>query len=172
MSGDLVLVGAIEGAFGVQGEVRVKSFTADPESIAAYGPLLDANGKTVLTPKSWRAIKGSIALRAEEVKTREEAEALRNTPLHVPRGRLPKEEEDEFYVVDLIGCAVLSKSGEPLGDVIAVENFGAGDVIEVKAENGARFFLPFTKDAIPEIDLKARRLVADPPEVIEGDEAP
>lgn len=164
MRGDLVLVGAIEGAFGVKGEVRVKPFTQTPEGVAAYGPLYNAHGQIVLTPESWRVVKDALAVTAPEVKTREEAEALRNTALHVPRARLPAPDEDEFYIVDLIGCRVEDAAGAALGEIVSVQNFGAGDVLEVRAPDGARFYLPFTKAAIPEIDMRARRVVADLPE--------
>lgn len=163
----LVAVGAVEGAFGVKGEVRVKSFTAEPEAIASYGPLLNADGAVVLTPRSARRFKGGLIVTAREVTTREEAEALRNTLLHVPRDRLPATEEDEFYHVDLIGCSVETEAGEVLGVVRAVHDFGAGDVLEIARPGAPSLFHPFTKAAIPTIDLAARRLVAVLPETDE-----
>jgi 16S rRNA processing protein RimM len=156
----LVVVGAIEGAFGVKGEVRVKSFTAEPENIAAYGPLLDAHGAVVITPKRLRPIKGGFAIAAPEVTSREQAEALRNTLLHVPRERLPPPEEDEFYHIDLIGCRVETPSGDMLGVVRAIHDFGAGDVLEIARAGAQSLFLPFTKAAVPAVDLAARRLIA------------
>ncbi|MBI1188150.1 MAG: 16S rRNA processing protein RimM [Alphaproteobacteria bacterium] len=160
----LVAIGAIEGAFGVHGELRVKSFTADPEAITAYGPLLDADGAVVLTPHALRPIKGGFALSAPEVQTREQADALRNTLLHVPRERLPAPEEDEFYHVDLIGCRVQTPSGDALGNVRAVHDFGAGDLLEIVASGRPSVFLPLTKAVIPTIDLAARRIIAIPPD--------
>lgn len=159
----LVLVGAIAGAFGVRGEVRVRCFTAEPDGVTSYGPLYDAQGKRVLTPKSWRPVKDGLAVTAPEFATREQAEAARGTPLHVPRAALPPVEEDEFYHVDLIGCRVEALDGAPLGVVHAVHDFGAGDVLEIR-KGGAPWYLEFSKDAAPVVDLKHRRIVATPPE--------
>lgn len=160
----LILVGAIAGAFGVRGEVRVRSFTAAPEGVVSYGPLYDAAGKLVLTPKRWRPIKDGLAVTAPEVADREAAEALRNTPLHVPRSLLPPAAEDEFYHVDLIGCRVEALDGAPLGEVLAVHNFGAGDVLELRDAAGAQRFLDFSRANVPVVDLDNRRLVATPDE--------
>lgn len=160
----LVLVGAIEGAFGVRGEVRVKSFTGDPAAIAGYGPLYDVHGQLILTPKASRVIRNGVALSAPEIASREHAQSLRNTALYIPRDRLPPTEDDEFYHVDLIGCRVETVAGEHLGDVHAVHDFGAGELLEVRAPGRPSLHLPFTKAAIPVIDLKARKLVAIPPD--------
>jgi len=167
MTETFVVVGAVLGAFGVRGEVRVKSFTADPVALARYGPLLDAAGAVILTPRAARALKDAIAVKAPEVQTREQAEALRGTLLHVPRARLPEPDEEEFYHVDLIGCAVETPTGEPLGIVRMVHDFGAGDVVEVKPEQGETLFLPFTAAVFPHIDAKSKKLIAVPPETDE-----
>jgi 16S rRNA processing protein RimM len=159
----LILVGAITGAFGVRGEVKVKSFTAAQEDVCSYGPLCDDRGGVVLTPKTFRPLKDAVAVTAKEVTTREQAEAMRGTALYVPREALPAPEEDEFYAADLIGCRVESVGGAPLGEVTAVNDFGAGDVLEIKL-NGAVWRLPFTRENTPQIDLKARLIIADPPE--------
>jgi 16S rRNA processing protein RimM len=166
--GDLVLVGAIAGAFGVRGEVRVRSFTAAPESLASYGPLLDKTGAPLMSPQRWRPIKDAIAVSAPEIATREQAEALKGQGLYVPRSRLPPAADDEFYHVDLIGCRVEALDGAPLGEVIAAPNFGAGDLLEVRPPAGQSWFLPFTKTHAPLVDIAARRIVADPP-VAEAD---
>lgn len=161
-----MLVGAIAGAFGVRGEVRVRSFTAQPEAVFGYGPLLATDGRVALTPKRWRPIQDGFAVSAPEIVSREAAEALRNTALHVPRGVLPEPEEDEFYHVDLIGCRVEALDGTPLGEVVAVPNFGAGDLLAVRpAGGGKEVYLPFTKAATPLVDLTGRRIVADPAEL-------
>ncbi|MGE3866843.1 MAG: ribosome maturation factor RimM [Hyphomonadaceae bacterium] len=157
-----MLVGAVTGAHGVKGEVRVKTFTAAPESACAYGPLMDEHGARALTPKQWRPIKDGLVIAAAEIKTREQAEAMRGMRLYVPRAALPPPEEDEFYTADLIGCAVEGVDGAALGEVIAVRDFGAGDILEI-AKDGAVWRLPFTLENTPQIDLKARRIVADPP---------
>lgn len=164
----LVLVGAIAGAFGVKGEVRVRSFTAAPEGVVSYGPLYDAAGKVVLTPKRWREIKDGLAVSGPEIADRNAAEAARGTPLHVPRAVMPPAEEDEFYHVDLIGCRVEALDGAVLGAVHAVHDFGAGDILEVRPPAGPHWYLEFTKAAVPLVDLANRRLVATP---VAADEA-
>jgi len=160
----LILVGAIVGAFGVKGEVKVRAFTAAPDGVCAYGPLYDKSGRLVLTPKHWRAIKDGLAVLAPEVKDREAAEALRNTGLHVPRALFAPPEDDEFYHVDLIGCAVEALDATPLGVVIAVVNFGAGDLLDVRGPDGRNQFFPFTKAAAPIVDIQAKRIIVDPPQ--------
>lgn len=160
---DLVVVGAIAGAFGVRGEVRVRSFTADPDSIVAYGPLYDSRGRVALTPVRWRPIGDGLAVTAKEVTTREAAAALRNTALHVPRALLPDLEEDEYYHVDLIGCRVEALDGALMGIVVGVHDFGAGDLLAVRDEAGRTAFLAFTRAAAPIVDVKAKRIVVDPP---------
>ena len=160
----VILVGAIAGAFGVKGEVRLRSFTAEPDAIMDYGPFLDAKGQVILTPQSWRSIKDGLAVIAREVKTREDAMALLNTKLFVPRSALPEAEDDEYYHVDLIGLAVEGLDGAPLGKVKAVIP-GPQDLLDIVATPGAKssWFLPFTKALVPVVDLKAGRLVADVP---------
>ena len=158
-----VLIGAVAGAFGVRGEVRVRSFTAEPEAIRDYGPLMDATGKVILTPKSWRVVPNGLAMVAAEVPHREAAMALRNTKLFVPRAKLPPEAEDEFYFVDLIGLPVEALDGAPLGKVHAVIG-GPQDLLEIAGTPGAmgRWFLPFTKVTVPVVELGGR-LVVDVP---------
>ncbi|HVY04018.1 MAG TPA: ribosome maturation factor RimM, partial [Caulobacterales bacterium] len=161
--GRLILVGHVKGAFGVKGEVRLYPYTDEPGGIAAYGPLRDKDGKIVLTPKRARAIKDGVAITAKEIKTREEAEALKGVRLYVPRDEFPDpEEDDEFYAVDLIGCAVRNAGGEHLGEICAIHDFGAGDILEIK--NGPKtWFLPFTAENAPRSDLNAKLVIADPP---------
>jgi 16S rRNA processing protein RimM len=160
----LILMGHITGAFGVRGEVRLHSYTDDPESIGAYGPLLNERGDVVLTPKRVHTLNLGVAITAPEIKTREQAEALKGTRLYVPRARLPApDEDDEFYAVDLVGCAVQNLNGDQLGEVIAIHDFGAGDVLEIKRGTKV-WYLPFTAENAPQIDLKAKRIIADPPD--------
>ena len=163
----LVLVGAIAGAFGVKGEVRVRAFTAATEGVVSYGPLHDADGRIVLTPARWREIKDGLAVSGPEIKDRDAAEAARGTPLYVPRDVMAPVEEDEFYHVELIGCDVEALDGASLGEVHAVHNFGAGDMLEVKPAAGPHWFLDFTKATVPIVDLARRRLVATPIETAE-----
>lgn len=158
----LVLVGAISGAFGVKGEVRVRSFTATPEGVVSYGPLYDSDGRVVLTPKRWRAINDGLAVTGPEIPDRTAAEKLKSTPLHVPRHLLPPTDEDEFYHVDLVGCRVETLAGEAMGEVIDVHNFGADDLLEVRKPDGKSHFIAFTKEAVPHVDLAGRRVVISP----------
>ena len=161
----LVVVAEITGAFGVRGEVKVRPFTEEPEACLSYGPLLGADGRVVLTPESSRPVKGALAVRAPEVATREEAQGLNGTLLHVPRDVLPEPDEDEFYFGDLEGLDVKSVDGRRIGKVVAVHSFGAGDVLEIKPKQGASFFHPFTKAAVPKVDVAGGRVVV---EIVEG----
>ncbi|MBU6406133.1 MAG: 16S rRNA processing protein RimM [Alphaproteobacteria bacterium] len=168
---DLVLLGAVVGAFGVRGEVRVRSFTGVPEAIAAYGPLLDKTGRVVLTPKRLRQAGDDFALTAPEIKTREEAQALRGAGLYAPKTALPAPGDDEFYHIDLIGCALQALDGSFLGRVEAVRDFGAGDLLEVQPAEGPSWYLPFTKAAVPVVDLPRRLLISAEGPPNSGDEA-
>jgi len=127
---DRVCVGAIAGAFGVKGEARLKSFTDDPGAIAEYGPLESEDGKRIFELDITRALKGGFAARLSGVKTREDAEALKSTRLYVPRERLPEPDEDEFYYADLIGLQIEDQDGTRIGRIKAVQDFGAGDMLE------------------------------------------
>lgn len=165
-SRDLIVIGAIAGAHGVKGDAKLRAF-GDPAALTTYGPFLDDTGQVLLTPKSGRQSGGETVIAAfEEPVTREEIMALKGTLLHVPRSVLPTPDEDEFYYSDLAGLAVEDLEGQALGRVKAVQNYGAGDLLEIEAPGGS-WFLPFTKDAVPHIDLDAKRLVANPPEETE-----
>ena len=155
---DLVCLGAIAGAFGVRGEARIKSFCADPAAIAGYAPLTTEDGRS-FTLRITREIAGAFAARLSGVDTREQAEALRGTRLYAPRDRLPPAGEDEYYHADLIGLEVVDTGGAVLGRVRAIHDFGAGDVIEVAGPR--ELMLPFTRAAVPTVDIAAGRLVAD-----------
>ena len=167
MTDALILVARVAGAFGVKGEIRLTSFTADPMALLDYRDLRREDGTPGLTLTAARPHKGGIVARAKEVETREQAEALRGLRLHVPRALLPEPDEDEFYLVDLVGCSVATPQGEPLGVVRSVQDFGAGDLLEIQPPEGPSWWLPFTREAAPEVNLAERRLVAVPPEEIE-----
>ena len=154
-----ICIAAIAGAFGVKGEVKLKSFTEVLEDCVAYGPLLSEGGQAILTPASVRLVKGGVAITCPEVTTREQAEALKSTKLYVPRENLPVPEEDEFYASDLVGLEVKSTDGKRIGKIIAVQDFGAGDLLEIKPKEGASFYHPFTLAATPKVDIKAGRVV-------------
>jgi 16S rRNA processing protein RimM len=163
----LILVGRVAGAFGVRGEVRITAFTAEPLALLDYRTLTREDGSPGLTLSSGRAAKGGIVARAAEVETREQAEALRGLRLYIPRDVFPEPEEDEFYVTDLIGLSVETPAGEPLGRVKAVQDFGAGDLLEIQPPEGASWYLPFTREAVPEVRLAEGKVVAVPPEEVE-----
>ena len=164
MTDNLILVGRVAGAFGVQGEVRLTAYTAEPMALVGYRDLRREDGSPALTLTGGRPAKGGIIVRAREVETREQAEALRGLQLFIPRDVLPEPEEDEFYVTDLIGLAVEAPDGEPLGRVKTVQDFGAGDLLEIQPETGASWWLPFTREAVPEVRLAEGRILAVRPE--------
>lgn len=168
MSENLILVGRVAGAFGVKGEVRISTYTADPMALVAYRDLKRETGAPALTLlPAGRPAKGGIIVRAKEVETREQAEALRGLKLYIPRDVLPEPEEDEFYVTDLIGLSVVAPDGEPLGRIKDVRDFGAGDLLEIQPETGASWYLPFTREAVPEVRIADRTVVAVRPEETE-----
>ena len=158
-----VCVGAIAGAFGVAGEVRLKSFCADPAAIATYGPLFTEDGSRSYKVRLTRPVAGGLGARLSGVATKEDADSLKGTTLWVSRDRLPAAGDDEFYHADLIGLEVRDTGGAMLGRVGAVHNHGAGDLLEVIGPTGT-LLLPFTKAVVPTVDLTAGRIVADPPE--------
>ena len=165
MSSERICVGAITGAFGVAGEVRLKSFCADPTAIADYGPLYTEDGSRSFVVKLTRPVAGGLGARVTGIKTKEEADALRGTELFVDRTKLPKLPDDEFYHSDLIGLEVLDTGGVSLGRVIAVHNHGAGDILEINgAGRKTALMLPFTLAAVPTVDLGAGRVIVDLPE--------
>ena len=162
---DRVCVGAIGGAFGVKGQVRLKSFTAHPEDIATYAPLETEDGSMEFSVQIEGAITNGLAARLSGISTKEQADALRGIRLFVPRTRLPALPDDEFYHTDLIGLDVVDTGGTALGRVKAVLNHGAGDLLEIHGPGlRATVLLPFTQQAVPTVDLAAGRIVADPPE--------
>jgi len=165
-----ICVGAIAGAFGVRGEVRLKSFCAEPEAIGGYGPLIDEAGRA-FEIRITRAVKGGFAARLSGVATRDAAEALKGTQLHAPRDRLPALPDDEFYHADLIGLTVVDTGGAVLGRISAIHDHGAGDILEIRGPRG-EVLLPFTRAAVPTVDIAAGRVVADPPPETEPETNP
>ena len=165
MTAERIIVGAIAGSFGVQGEVRLKSFCADPVAIASYGPLYTEDGNRSFTVKVTKAVSGGLGARLSGIATKEQADALRGTSLYADRHKLPSLPDDEFYHADLIGLTVNDPGGALIGTVQAVHNHGAGDLLEVSGPGmKTSLLLPFTKAAVPMVDLAARLIIADPPE--------
>jgi 16S rRNA processing protein RimM len=163
-----ICIGAIAGAFGVTGEVRLKSFCTNPADLAAYGALSSEDGSRQFRITLTKPVAGGFGARIAGVTTREAAEALRGTSLFVDRARLPSLPDDEFYHADLVGLDVVDTGGEPLGKVSAVHNHGAGDILEISStRHKSALLLPFTKAIVPNVDLKAGRLIVDLPEETE-----
>jgi len=148
----LILVGQVAGGFGVKGEVRVTAYTADPLALTAYGPLLRADGSVGLTLTAARPDKNGVVGRAKEITAKEQADAMRGLKLYVPRDRFPQPEEDEFYLADLIGLEARDGADAVIGRVKSVQNFGASDMLEIApASGGQTWYLPFTREAAPEV---------------------
>ncbi len=166
MAGARICLGQIGAAHGVRGEVRLRSFTADPAAIANYGPLQTEDGR-VFEITSLRPAKDYFVATLSGIADRNAAERLANTKLYVPRERLPEPEQPgEYYHADLIGLAVVDRAGKRLGSVIAVHNFGAGDLIEVKPDaSGKTEFVVFSETNVPTVDIAAGKIVIDLPAV-------
>ena len=160
-----ICLGVITGAHGVRGLVRIKSFTAAPGDIAAYGPLDDEAGTRRFEVAVKGEAKGAVLAALAGVQDRNAAEALKGTRLYVDRAALPPpQDEEEYYHADLIGLRAEDATGRNLGRVVAVHNFGAGDLLEIERPDGTELLLPFTKAAVPSVDIAAGRLTVEPPE--------
>lgn len=162
--GEPVCVGAIAGSYGVRGEVRLKSYCAEPSAIADYSPLTDDQGQSYSVTLT-RPIKNGFAARLGGVATKEQADALKGVQLYAPRDRLPAPEDDEYYHADLIGLTVLDTGGTEIGTVRSVMDHGAGDLLEIQGPGLPNtVLLPFTKACVPTVDIAGGRIIADPPE--------
>ena len=158
----MICVAAIAGAFGVKGEVKLKSFTELDEDCLSYGPLMSIDGQVVLSPNSWRKAGKFLAVKAPEVITREQAEAMKSVKLYVWAANLPEPDEEEFYYRDLVGLQVKTVSGQNAGKVVAVHEYGAGDMLEIKPKDAKSYYHPFTKAAVPKVDIKSGRVIIVP----------
>ncbi len=161
-----VCIGVIAGAHGVRGQVRVKSFTAEPRDVTAYGPVTDASGARQFDLRITGAARGMMLAKIDGVGDRDAADMLRGTELYVDRDRLPAPDEDEYYYADLIGLDAVSTDGTALGSVRAMHNFGAGDMIELEDGSGKTELLPFTAAVVASVDLEAGVVTIDPPHEI------
>jgi 16S rRNA processing protein RimM len=169
MTRPLIVIAALAGAHGVRGEARIKPF-GDPDALCSYGPFLDEHGAVVLTPVRARpGPDGQLIVTVKETLTREQLAAMKGALLHAPRDALPEPDEDEFYHADLIGLAAETPDGTALGRVRAMHDFGAGDVLEIEGPGGV-FFIPFTREAVPVVDIGGGRVVVIPPQADAGDE--
>ncbi|HEY1361427.1 MAG TPA: ribosome maturation factor RimM [Xanthobacteraceae bacterium] len=159
-----ICVAQIAGAHGLRGEVKLKSFTADPLAVVQYGPLTSEDGAVRFEIETVRPAKGHLVARLRGVSDRDAAQRLAGLRLFVPRTRLPAAAADEFYHADLIGLAAVTADGGAIGTVLAIHDFGAGDILELRpASGGATILLPFTEAFVPVVDIAGGRLVVAPP---------
>ena len=161
-----IALGHIGGAHGIRGEVVLKPYTEQPLDIAAYGPLSEQGGSRIFTITKARVVKNGVVARLEGIDDRNQAEALKGVVLTVARDQLPEPDaEDEWYQSDLIGLAVYDKTGHHIGEVVAMPNYGASDLVEIRPVGEVKtFLLPFSADYVPEIDIAAGRVVVELPE--------
>lgn len=164
-----VCVGVVAGAHGLRGLLRVRPFTGTPEDVAAYGPVETEDGSRTLTlVVANRVGKGLILVRVEGVADRTAAEALKGVRLYVARDRLPAPDEDEFYHADLIGLAAVAGDGASIGRIRAVHAYGGGDSLEIAMPGGGVATVPFTRSAVPQIDIAGGRVVVDPGQLLQS----
>ena len=165
-----ICVARIGAAHGVRGEVKLWTFTEDPFAVKHYGPLLTRDGARQFEVTQAREAKGHLVATLKGIATREDAERLNGVELYVARDKLPATAEDEYYHADLIGLAAVTPLNEPLGRVVAIHNFGAGNIIEIAPPKGATMLLPFTNAVVPTVDIAGGRVVIELPQEIEGEE--
>jgi 16S rRNA processing protein RimM len=160
---ELICVGAITGVRGLKGEVRIKSFTADPKGISSYGDVFEKNGRTSYQIQITGQAKGQLLARLNGIEDRDAADALKGTRLYVPKSALPETDEDEFYFSDLMGLRADLVDGGCLGKVKEVHDFGAGAILEVVGGEAGTVMVPFTRASVPKVDKAGGRVVIDPP---------
>jgi 16S rRNA processing protein RimM len=165
-----ICVARIGAAHGVRGAVKLWTFTEDPLAVKRYGPLQTKDGARQFEVTHVRQAKDHLVATFKDVATRDEAEKLNGIELYVARDKLPATDEGEYYHADLIGLAAVTAANEPLGRVIAIHNFGAGDIIEIAPPHGATMLLPFTDAVVPTVDLAGGRVVIELPDEIVGDD--
>jgi 16S rRNA processing protein RimM len=170
MSGAQICVARIGAPHGVRGAVKLWTFTEDPMAVMRYGPLATKDGARKFEVANAREAKGHLVATLKGVATREDAERLNGIELYIPRDKLPATDADEYYHADLIGLAAVNAALEPIGRVIAIHNFGAGNIIEIAPAHGATMLLPFSSAVVPTVDLAAGHVVIELPGEIEGDD--
>jgi 16S rRNA processing protein RimM len=164
-----ICIARIGAAHGVRGAVKLWTFTEDPLAVKTYGPLVTKDGARSFEIATAREAKGHLVATLKGIATREDAERLNGIELYIAREKLPPTDENEYYHADLIGLAAVDAAHEPLGRVVAIHNFGAGDIIEIAPPGGTTLLLPFTNAVVPSVDLKGGRVVVEVPAEIEGD---
>jgi 16S rRNA processing protein RimM len=167
-----ICVARIGAAHGVRGAVKLWTFTEDPLAVKHYGPLMTKDGARQFEVMHVREAKDHLVATLKGIATREDAERLNGLELYIARDKLPETDEDEYYHADLIGLAAVNAADKPLGRVVAIHNFGAGDIIEIAPANGATMLLPFTNAVVPTVDLAGGSVVIELPQEIEGDDTP
>jgi 16S rRNA processing protein RimM len=167
-----ICVARIGAAHGVRGAVKLWTFTEDPLAVKHYGPLTTRDGRRQFEVTHVRATKDHLVATLKGVASREDAERLNGIELYIAREKLPDTDDDEYYHVDLIGLNAVNAANEPLGRVVAIHNFGAGDIIEIAPAHGPTMLLPFTNAVVPTVDLNGGRVVIELPQEIEGDDVP
>jgi 16S rRNA processing protein RimM len=170
MSPAQICVARIGAAHGVRGAVKLWTFTEDPLAVKRYGPLTTKDGTRQFEVATAREAKGHLVATLKGIATRDEAERLNGVELYIAREKLPDTDEDEYYHADLIGLAAVNATDEPIGRVVAIHNFGAGDIIEIAPPHGATMLLPFTNAVVPTVDLGSGRVVIELPDEIDGDD--
>ncbi len=170
--GEKICVAQIGAAHGLKGEVRLFSFTQNPADVGTYGPLASEDGAQQLTLASLRPAKDHFVAKFRNIDDRHAAEMLRNMKLYVGREKLPLPDDSEtYYHADLIGLTATYRDGTVFGEIVAVHNFGAGDILEIRpAEGSETMLLPFTEQTVPKVDIAAQQIVIEPPEGIFGSE--
>ncbi|MEM5515527.1 ribosome maturation factor RimM [Henriciella sp. AS95] len=151
VSDRLIVVGVLAGAHGVRGDVRVKSFTDIPDDLFELGPLLSEGGDTLLEPAKVKTASDHFIVTAKQPRQKEEWDALKGAKLCVHRSALPPPDDDEFYVEDLVALKAMDMHGQPVGTIKSVQNFGAGDLLEVAPDKGPAYFVPFSLKEVPEV---------------------
>jgi 16S rRNA processing protein RimM len=167
-----VCVGVITGPQGVQGAVRIKSFTEVPEDITGYGPVEDEAGRRRFELRLVGTAKGVVIARVAGIEDRNQAETLRGQRLYLPRSALPQTPADEYYHADLIGLEAVLSDGAPVGRVRAIHDFGAGDTLELARTGAPPVMVPFTREIVPVVQPAEGRLVLDPPPGLLDDSEP
>ena len=163
ISEDFICVGAITGARGLKGEVRIKSFTNVPTEISSYGDVFEENGRTKYQLRITGQVKGQLLARLNGVENRDAAESLKGTRLYIPKSALPETDEDEFYFADLVGLRADLVDGGYLGKIRGVHDFGAGAILEIIDKESRTVMVPFTRAAVPKVDKIGGKIIVDPP---------
>ena len=161
MEKNKVCLGAIVGVHGIRGEVKIKCFCDDEKHLTAYGALSNEQGDKTLDIKVVGHSKDLLRAKIKGVEDRTTAESYIGTGLYIERDKLPSLDEEEFYHTDLIGLTVKDNQGEKLGEVNAIYNFGAGDILEIKTNEGALEMLPFNKNFVPTINIKDGYIIVE-----------